>query len=152
MGNPIPLLATAAFLLPAIAPAAEPGRSAVGERPSVLRELNGAFSQLADRVSPAVVQILGLTYESDSKRASAVYALGFLGTEVAVAVTGIAGPGGGTPDKPVGLVYLHVAAPAGSRSADFVLPGDRDTIRRRATVTAIHLVRRFLQQTRDESV
>jgi len=58
MGNPIPLLAAAAFLLPAIAPAAEPGRSAVGERPSILRELNGAFSQLADRVSPAVVQIL----------------------------------------------------------------------------------------------
>ncbi len=58
MSKPIPLLAAAAFLLPAAARAAEPGRSAVGERPGILRQLNGALSQLAERVSPAVVQIL----------------------------------------------------------------------------------------------
>jgi nicotinamide-nucleotide amidase len=75
-----------------------------------------------------------------------------LGADVAVSVTGIAGPGGGTEAKPVGLVYLHAAGPTGARSADFVLPGDRDTIRRRATVTALHLVRRLLQQNRDDSV
>jgi nicotinamide-nucleotide amidase len=75
-----------------------------------------------------------------------------LGVDVAVSVTGIAGPGGGTEGKPVGLVYLHAAGPAGARSADFVLPGDRETIRRRATATALHLVRRLLQQNRDDSV
>jgi nicotinamide-nucleotide amidase len=74
-----------------------------------------------------------------------------LGADVAVAVTGIAGPGGGTAEKPVGLVYLHVEGPEGQRSADFVLPGDRDSIRRRATVTALHLVRRLLEQSRDET-
>jgi nicotinamide-nucleotide amidase len=74
-----------------------------------------------------------------------------LGADVAVAVTGIAGPDGGTDEKPVGLVYLHAESPAGERSADFVFPGDRDSIRRRATVTALHLVRRLLQQSRDES-
>jgi nicotinamide-nucleotide amidase len=74
-----------------------------------------------------------------------------LGTDVAVSVTGIAGPGGGTETKPVGLVYLHAVGPEGSRSADFVLPGDRETIRRRATATALHLVRRLLQQNRHES-
>jgi nicotinamide-nucleotide amidase len=73
-----------------------------------------------------------------------------LGADVAVAVTGIAGPGGATAEKPVGLVYLHVEGPAGQRSADFVFPGDRDSIRRRATVTALHLVRRLLEQSRDE--
>jgi nicotinamide-nucleotide amidase len=72
-----------------------------------------------------------------------------LGADVAVSVTGIAGPGGGTEAKPVGLVYLHAESPSGARSADFVLPGDRATIRRRATVTALHLVRRLLQQNRD---
>jgi nicotinamide-nucleotide amidase len=74
-----------------------------------------------------------------------------LGVDLAVAVTGIAGPGGGSDEKPVGLVFLHAEGPAGSRSADFVFPGDRGSVRRRAAVTALHLLRRFLQQTRDES-
>ena len=72
-----------------------------------------------------------------------------LGADLAVAVTGIAGPAGGSDDKPVGLVYLHVAGPDGDRGADFLFPGDRGSIRRRATVTALHLVRRFLTQSRD---
>ena len=74
-----------------------------------------------------------------------------LGADLAVAVTGIAGPGGGSDEKPVGLVFLHVEGPDGSRSADFVFPGDRDSIRRRAAVTALHQLRRLLEQTRDES-
>ncbi|MGZ8708214.1 MAG: competence/damage-inducible protein A [Gaiellaceae bacterium] len=74
-----------------------------------------------------------------------------LSADVTVAVTGIAGPGGGSDDKPVGLVFLHAEGPDGSRSRDFVFPGDRTSIRRRATVTALHLLRRLLEQTRDES-
>jgi nicotinamide-nucleotide amidase len=74
-----------------------------------------------------------------------------LGADVAVAVTGIAGPAGGTEEKPVGLVYLHVEAPTGGRGVEFQFPGDRDSIRRRATVTALHLVRRVLTQSRDEA-
>ncbi|MFL5981054.1 MAG: competence/damage-inducible protein A [Gaiellaceae bacterium] len=75
-----------------------------------------------------------------------------LGGDVAVAVTGIAGPDGGSEEKPVGLVYLHAEAPHGSRSVDFVFPGDREGVRRRAAVTALHLVRRLLSQSRDEDV
>ena len=74
-----------------------------------------------------------------------------LGADLAVAITGIAGPGGGSDEKPVGLVFLHAEGPDGSRSADFVFPGDRDSIRRRAAVTALHQLRRLLEQTRDES-
>jgi len=74
-----------------------------------------------------------------------------LGADVAVAVTGIAGPGGDSDEKPVGLVFLHAEGPDGSRGRDFVFPGDRTSIRRRATVTALHLLRRLLEQTRDES-
>jgi nicotinamide-nucleotide amidase len=71
-----------------------------------------------------------------------------LGADVAVAITGIAGPGGGSEEKPVGLVYLHAEASFGSRSKRFVFPGDREGIRRRATVTALHLTRGLLAQSR----
>jgi nicotinamide-nucleotide amidase len=75
-----------------------------------------------------------------------------LGADVAVSVTGIAGPGGGTPDKPVGLVYLHAEAPDASRGIEFDFPGDRETIRIRSAVSALHLVRRVLAQSRHDSV
>jgi nicotinamide-nucleotide amidase len=75
-----------------------------------------------------------------------------LGVDVGIAVTGIAGPDGGTEDKPVGLVYLHVEGPNGDRGVDFLFPGDRASIRRRATVTVLHLARRLLTQSRDTPV
>jgi nicotinamide-nucleotide amidase len=71
-----------------------------------------------------------------------------LGADVAVALTGVAGPGGGSDAKPVGLVYLHAEAPEGGRGVEFSFPGDRETIRRRSAVAALHLVRRLLSQSR----
>jgi len=68
-----------------------------------------------------------------------------LGVDVAVSVTGIAGPGGGTEEKPVGLVYFHAVAPWGGKGSSFSFPGDRDSIRRRSVVAALHLVRRLLE-------
>jgi nicotinamide-nucleotide amidase len=75
-----------------------------------------------------------------------------LGADVAVSVTGIAGPGGGTPEKPVGLVYLHAEGPEGGIGREFSFPGDRGSIRSRSVVGALHLVRRLLTQSADESV
>jgi nicotinamide-nucleotide amidase len=74
-----------------------------------------------------------------------------LGADVGLAVTGVAGPDGGTPDKPVGLVYIHAEAPGSRRGADFSYPGDRDSIRRRAAIGVLHLARRVLAQNRHES-
>lgn len=73
-----------------------------------------------------------------------------LGADVAVAVTGVAGPGGGTEEKPVGLVFLHAAGPDGGRGSRFSFPGDRQAIQVRSSVAALHLVRRLLAQSRDE--
>ena len=67
-----------------------------------------------------------------------------LGADVAVSVTGIAGPGGGTDEKPVGLVFLHASGPHGERDLRFSFPGDRETIRSRSAVAALHLVRRLV--------
>jgi nicotinamide-nucleotide amidase len=68
-----------------------------------------------------------------------------LGADVAVAVTGIAGPDGGTPEKPVGLVHIHASGPAGSSALTLDVPGEREQIRVRAAVTALHLLRRLLE-------
>ena len=68
-----------------------------------------------------------------------------LGADVGVGVTGIAGPGGGTEEKPVGLVWLSVATADGeplTRSVN--LPGSRADIRDRATTVPMHLIRRAL--------
>jgi nicotinamide-nucleotide amidase len=73
-----------------------------------------------------------------------------LGAEVAVSVTGVAGPDGGTPEKPVGRVYLHAAGPDGGLTRMLDLPGEREQVRVRATVTALHLLRALLTGTRDE--
>jgi nicotinamide-nucleotide amidase len=75
-----------------------------------------------------------------------------LETDVGVSDTGIAGPGGGTPEKPVGLVYLHASGPEGELAAELSMPGDRNTVRTRAAVAALHLVRRLLSQSRHGSV
>ena len=64
--------------------------------------------------------------------------------EVAVSVTGIAGPGGGTPEKPVGLVFITATGPDGTHTSRVELPGDRHTVRARATALALHKVRRLL--------
>jgi competence/damage-inducible protein CinA-like protein len=69
-----------------------------------------------------------------------------LGADVAVADTGVAGPGGGTEEKPVGLVYVAAETPDASRVLDFNYPADRQAVRRRAAVAGLHLVRRLLAQ------
>jgi nicotinamide-nucleotide amidase len=75
-----------------------------------------------------------------------------LGADVAVSVTGVAGPGGGTADKPVGLVYVHAETPEASHGIEFTYGQDRESIRRRATVAALHLLRRLLTQNGDRRI
>ena len=85
---------------------------------------------------------------AETARAMALGARARLGADVAVSVTGIAGPGGGSPEKPVGLVYLHAAGPDGEEARRSELPGDREMVRGRAAAAALHLVRRLLTHTR----
>jgi nicotinamide-nucleotide amidase len=75
-----------------------------------------------------------------------------LGADVAVSVTGIAGPGGGSAEKPVGLVDLHAEGPDGVLARELDFPGDREMIRARAATAALHLLRTLLTRSRDGSV
>ena len=66
------------------------------------------------------------------------------GAALGLGVTGIAGPGGGTAEKPVGTVHIALADEKGSREHGFRFPGDRDRIRHQATQAALDIVRRHL--------
>ena len=71
------------------------------------------------------------------------------GATLGLGVTGIAGPAGGSADKPVGLVHISIADDSGPREMAFRFPGDRDRIRRQASQAALDMVRRhFLYETR----
>jgi nicotinamide-nucleotide amidase len=73
-----------------------------------------------------------------------------LHADVGVGVTGVAGPDGGTEEKPVGLVWLTVSGPADATMTRSVnLPGGRADVRDRATTVAMHMLRRALLVTHD---
>jgi nicotinamide-nucleotide amidase len=65
------------------------------------------------------------------------------GATLGVGVTGIAGPGGGTPEKPVGLVHIGIADARGPRERAYRFPGDRERIRLYAAQAALDTVRRY---------
>jgi nicotinamide-nucleotide amidase len=74
-----------------------------------------------------------------------------LGADAGVGVTGVAGPGGGSEEKPVGLVWTCVAGPDGASLTRSVrLPGGRVDVRERAATVAMHLIRRLLIGERDD--
>ncbi len=64
---------------------------------------------------------------------------------VGVGITGIAGPGGGTPEKPVGLVFIGVADKRGTEVREFRFPGDRERVRLLSTQFALEMLRRRLR-------
>jgi nicotinamide-nucleotide amidase len=96
-------------------------------------------------VDPALIERHGAVSEEVAE-AMADGALRRLGSDTAVAVTGIAGPGGGTEEKPVGTVCWCAKLDGGaSLTRTALLPGDRTEIRERATTVAMHLLRRLLR-------
>jgi len=66
------------------------------------------------------------------------------GADWAISCTGIAGPGGGTPEKPVGLVYLAVAGTVGAHVERHQFLGNREGIRERAVIAGLNLLRKAL--------
>ena len=82
-----------------------------------------------------------------SEAAAAEMAAGIqsrIGSEIGVGITGVAGPGGGTPEKPVGLVWIAARLRDGQRTHGRVYVGDREEIRLRATQAALEMIRRMI--------
>jgi nicotinamide-nucleotide amidase len=63
------------------------------------------------------------------------------GSDLAISITGIAGPDGGTAEKPVGTVFIALAHPNGTQASAFLFSGDRQTIRHRAAMMALTMLR-----------
>ena len=68
------------------------------------------------------------------------------GTTIGIGVTGVAGPGGGSKEKPVGTVHIAVATPSGTQERQFSFPGERDKVRWWASQAALDMVRRELMK------
>jgi nicotinamide-nucleotide amidase len=98
-------------------------------------ELAGVPAELIARVGAVSAEVA--VAMADGARAR-------LGTDVGVGVTGIAGPGGGSAEKPVGLVHLCASTASDSRARRVIIPGSRADVRRRTTEIALHLVRDLL--------
>jgi nicotinamide-nucleotide amidase len=106
---------------------------------------NEAKSELLG-VDPALIETHGAVSEPVAD-AMAQGALRRFSADTAVAITGIAGPGGGTDDKPVGTVCFCVKLADGATDLRTMrLPGNRSDVRERSTAVAMHLLRRALTQ------
>jgi nicotinamide-nucleotide amidase len=118
-----------------------PGSSAFFERGLVTYsnrskvELLGVGAKLLE-AHGAVSEEVAAAMAAGARRAAA--------TDIGVGITGIAGPDGGTPDKPVGTVYVALDGAAGTRVRRALFPGDRERIRHQATQSALEMLRRGL--------
>jgi PncC family amidohydrolase len=100
-------------------------------------------------------RVLGVPYRTlvqhgavsaETAREMAQNARRLFAVDVAVSVTGIAGPSGGTPDKPVGLVYIHLSAPDAEWGERYVWPYDREGNKLASAEAALRLLLCYLEQ------
>ena len=118
----------------------QPGSSTFLER-SVVTYANSAKINCLNVSQELIDQHGAVSAECAKAMAKGVYAAAH--TDIGLAVTGIAGPDGGTVDKPVGTVYLAMISPANERVERFNFPGNRDQIRLRTACTALDWLRRL---------
>jgi len=116
----------------------------------VVAYANEAKASMLD-VDAALIETHGAVSEPVAE-AMARGALHRFDADTAVATTGIAGPGGGTEDKPVGTVCFSVMLADGpTLTRTLLLPGNRSDIRERSTTVAMHLLRRVILGAKDSA-
>jgi PncC family amidohydrolase len=111
----------------------------------------GSITAYANDVKEALLGVRGESldrYGAVSEQTAREMAEGVrqvMEADLGVSVTGIAGPTGGTPGKPVGLVYVGLAAPSGEWVDEYVFEGDRWENKSRSAEAALDMVRRYLE-------
>jgi len=124
-----------------------PGSSAYLER-GIVAYSNAAKTELLGVPADLVAQHGAVSEPVASEMASGVKRLA--GTTIGVGITGIAGPDGGTPAKPVGTVAIAIEGPWGTRVRTRVFPGARDQVKFSATQAALDDLRRALMEVLEE--
>jgi nicotinamide-nucleotide amidase len=115
-----------------------PGSSEVLDRGYVTYSNTAKTEMLG--VPPGLIDAVGAVSEAVARR-MAIGAKTKAGTDIAVSVTGVAGPGGGTPEKPIGTVWFGLANRHGDVFTHHRLfSGDRDAIRNASVTFALHLL------------
>jgi nicotinamide-nucleotide amidase len=114
-------------------------------RGGILCYSNDAKMELCG-VSPELLQKHGAV-SAEVAEALACGARNALHSTIGLSITGIAGPGGGSAEKPVGLVYIGISDGKQTESRHRIMPGDRESIRERSTYLALSWLRRFLMRT-----
>ena len=97
----------------------------LGVDPKLIREFGAVSSEVAKAMAEGIQRIAKTTY--------------------GIGVTGIAGPSGGTPQKPVGTVHIAVAGPKGTEEKKYFFPTDREWFKLLASHTALHQLLRIIQ-------
>lgn len=119
--------------------------------PGSSRYLLGGVVAYANQAKEVLLEVPSETLRrsgavsKETARRMADGALRAFGADVAVSITGIAGPGGGLPDKPVGTVWFGLTLPDGRRAERRSFSGGRDAIRRDAAAHALHLLLRAME-------
>lgn len=105
---------------------------------------SNAVKQSQLDVPQTIIESMGAVSE-ETARAMAEGVRTRLDADLGVATTGIAGPGGGTPTKPVGLVYIAVASAGGTQCQRHIFGGDRHSVKQQTAAAALQLLRDSLQ-------
>ena len=112
---------------------------------------NGGVVAYSNAVKERVLGVPGLDLESYgavSSQVALAMAAGvrnLLGSHIGLSVTGIAGPGGGSPEKPVGLVYIGLALSNDSKYIKCLFEGDREQVREATAAKALEELLKYLQ-------
>ena len=128
------------------------------DRPGSSEYFMGGIISYANEVKASMLHVpegMLAEFGAVSEQVAAAMAEGVrevIGTTWGLGTTGVAGPGGGTPEKPVGLVYLGCSGPAGTLVREHHCYGDRLTIRRQSAIAALHLFWDALQAAEGPSV
>ncbi len=123
----------------------------ITDRPGSSRYFMGGIIAYSNKIKKSLLGVeeeLLARHGAVSKQVAGRMATGVrkcFDTPFSISTTGIAGPGGGSKEKPVGLVYIGISAPFGTKTVKNIFEGDRQQVRKQTVNTALDLAIRNIE-------